>query len=111
NEKYKSGTFEVGGAPVKDHNNGVGWGPTTYHDGVLRSSNVAFAKLAKEKLGYDRLNQYLHKFNFYQKTGIELPGEVSSKINFKYEFDKASTAYGQASAVTPIQQIQAATAI
>lgn len=67
NEKYKSGTFEVGGAPVKDHNNGVGWGPTTYHDGVLRSSNVAFAKLAKEKLGYDRLNQYLHKFNFYQK--------------------------------------------
>ncbi|MDM5301633.1 penicillin-binding protein 2B [Bacillus subtilis] len=111
NEKYKSGTFEVGGEPVKDHNQGVGWGPTTYHDGVLRSSNVAFAKLAKEKLGYDRLNQYLHKFNFYQKTGIDLSGEVSSKINFKYEFDKASTAYGQASAVTPIQQLQAATAI
>ncbi|WP_406621832.1 penicillin-binding protein 2B [Bacillus atrophaeus] len=111
NEKYKSGTYEVGGEPVRDHNYGVGWGKTTYHDGVLRSSNVAFAKLANEKLGYSRLNEYLHKFNFYQKTGIDLPGEASSKINFKYEFDKASTAYGQASAVTPIQQLEAATAI
>lgn len=26
NEQYKSGTFEVGGAPVRDHNGGVGWG-------------------------------------------------------------------------------------
>ncbi|MEC1678680.1 penicillin-binding protein 2B [Bacillus mojavensis] len=111
NEKYKSGTYIVGGEPVRDHNDGVGWGQTTYHDGVVRSSNVAFAKLANEKLGYSRFNEYLHKFNFYQKTGIDLPGEASSKINFKYEFDKASTAYGQASAVTPIQQLQAATAI
>ncbi|MCY8132111.1 penicillin-binding protein 2B, partial [Bacillus spizizenii] len=111
NEKYKSGTYKVGGGIVRDHNEGVGWGPTSYHDGVVRSSNVAFAKLANEKLGYTRLDEYLHKFNFYQKTGIDLPNEVSSKINFKYEFDKASTAYGQASAVTPIQQLQAATAI
>ncbi|KXZ22070.1 penicillin-binding protein 2B [Bacillus nakamurai] len=111
NEKYKSGTYEVGGRPVKDWNNGAGWGMTTFHDGLMRSSNVAFAKLANEKLGFDRFNEYLHKFGLYQKTGIDLPGEVSSKINFKYDFDKASTAYGQASAITPIQQLQAVTAI
>ncbi|MCY7673347.1 hypothetical protein MH064_18925, partial [Bacillus altitudinis] len=54
---------------------------------------------------------YLQKFHFYDKTGIDLPNEASSKINFRYEYDKASTAYGQASAITPIQQIEAATAI
>lgn len=59
----------------------------------------------------DRFNEYLHKFGLYQKTGVDLPGEVSSKINYKYDFDKASTAYGQASAITPIQQLQAVTAI
>ncbi|MCP6683420.1 penicillin-binding protein 2B [Bacillus nakamurai] len=111
NEKYKSGTYEVGDRPVKDWNNGAGWGMTTFHDGLMRSSNVAFAKLANEKLGFDRFNEYLHKFGFYQKTGVDLPGEGSSKINFKYDFDKASTAYGQASAITPIQQLQAVTAI
>ncbi|MCT6828977.1 penicillin-binding protein [Bacillus velezensis] len=111
NEKYKSGTYKVGGGPVKDWNDGAGWGMTSFHDGLMRSSNVAFAKLANEKLGFDRFNEYLHKFGLYQKTGIDLPGEVSSKINYKYDFDKASTAYGQASAITPIQQLQAVTAI
>lgn len=62
-------------------------------------------------MGFDRYNEYLHKFGFYQKTGIDLPGEASSKMNFKYDYDKASTAYGQASAVTPIQQLEAATAV
>ncbi|MDK2598973.1 penicillin-binding protein [Bacillus stercoris] len=111
NEQYKSGTYKVGGGKVYDHNRGVGWGPISFKDGVLRSSNVAFAKLANEKLGFDRYNEYLHKFGFYQKTGIDLPGEASSKMNFKYDYDKASTAYGQASAVTPIQQLEAATAV
>ncbi|MBT2573462.1 penicillin-binding protein 2B [Bacillus sp. ISL-51] len=111
NEEYKSGTYKVGGGTVRDWNNGAGWGMTSFRDGLMRSSNVAFAKLANEKLGFDRYNEYLHKFGFYQKTGVDLPGEGSSKINFKYDFDKASTAYGQASAITPIQQLQAVTAI
>ncbi|WP_312632392.1 penicillin-binding transpeptidase domain-containing protein, partial [Mammaliicoccus sciuri] len=85
--------------------NGNGWGKIDFHEGVLRSSNVAFAKLAKEKLGFTRYEQYLQKFHFYDKTGIDLPNEASSKINYRYEYDKASTAYGQASAITPIQQI------
>ncbi|KAA6452965.1 penicillin-binding protein [Bacillus swezeyi] len=112
-EEYKSGSYSVSkkDKPIKDHNNGNGWGSITFNEGVERSSNVAFAILANDKLGTDRFNQYLRKFNFYDKTGIDLPGEASSKINFRYQRDKVSTAYGQASAVTPIQQLQAATAI
>ncbi|MDA1475649.1 penicillin-binding protein [Bacillus changyiensis] len=112
-EAYRSGTYSVSkrDKPIKDHNNGNGWGPISFREGVVRSSNVAFAILANEKLGTDRFNQYLRKFHFYEKTGIDLPDEANSKINFKYLRDKVSTAFGQSSAVTPIQQLQAATAI
>ncbi|MDI5788134.1 penicillin-binding transpeptidase domain-containing protein [Bacillus licheniformis] len=36
----------------------------TFNEGVERSSNVAFAILANDKLGTDRFNQYLRKFHF-----------------------------------------------
>lgn len=112
NEWYKSGSFRVSEnvKPIHDHNY-VGWGNITYLEGVQRSSNVAFAKIAKEKLGFEKLRDYLTKFGFDNPTGIDLPDETSGKIQFTYPIEKITTAFGQGSAVTPIQQIQAATAI
>ena len=95
---------------VRDHKRG-GWGAITFDEGVQRSSNVGFSILANEKLGTDRLFQYINKFGFTEQTGIDLPNEGNSKINFQYSYDKVATSFGQATAVTPIQQIQAATAI
>ncbi|MDQ0161631.1 penicillin-binding protein [Aeribacillus alveayuensis] len=110
-EKYRSGTYPVKGSkPIRDHNN-KGWGTITFDEGVQRSSNVAFAIIAKEKLGFDTFYHYLEQFGFTKKTGIDLPNEGTSKINFQYEVEKITTAFGQGTAVTPIQQIQAATAI
>lgn len=112
NEWYNSGSYKV--APniraIHDHNF-VGWGSITYLEGVQRSSNVAFAKLANEKLGFDRFREYLTKFGFDQKTGIDLPNETSGTILFNYPLEKITTSFGQGSTLTPIQQIQAATAI
>ena len=112
NEKYQSGSFKVteNSQTIHDHNYS-GWGSITYLDGVQRSSNVAFAKIAKEKLGFDRLREYLTKFGFDKPTGIELPNETSGKIQYHYPIEKVTTAYGQGTAITAIQQIQAATAI
>ncbi|WP_312469195.1 penicillin-binding protein [Neobacillus sp.] len=112
NEKYQSGSYRVTpkDKPIHDHN-GSGWGPITYLEGVQRSSNVAFAKIANEKLGFERFREYLSKFGFDKPTGIELPDEASGKIQFTYPIEKITTAYGQGTAITPIQQIQAATAI
>ncbi len=111
NEKYKSGMYKVKGAsPIYDHNN-VGWGTITFDEAVQRSSNVGFAILAHKKIGLDRFYQYLNRFGFLEKTGIDLPNEENSKLNYKWERDKISTAFGQASAFTPIQLVQAATAI
>jgi penicillin-binding protein 2B len=112
NEEYQSGSYRVTekSQAIHDHN-GYGWGPITYLEGVQRSSNVAFAKLANEKLGFEKFREYLSKFGFDKPTGIELPDETSGKIRYTYPIEKITTAYGQGTAITPIQQIQAATAI
>jgi penicillin-binding protein 2B len=112
NEKYKSGSYRVTpkDKAIHDHNI-TGWGTITYLEGVQRSSNVAFAKIAAEKLGFDQFREYLSKFGFDKPTGIDLPGETSGKIQYTWPIEKATTAYGHGTAITPIQQIQAATAI
>ena len=112
NETYQSGSYRVTDkSPVIHDHNGSGWGPITYLEGVQRSSNVAFAKIANEKLGFDTFREYLTKFGFDKPTGIELPDETSGKIQFTHPIEKITTAYGQGTAITPIQQIQAVTAI
>jgi penicillin-binding protein 2B len=112
-ELYKSGTYKVtpNSKAVRDWNNGVGWGSIPFLEGVQRSSNVAFAKMANEKLGFERFREYLTKFGFDRPTGIELPEETSGSILFQWPIEKATTAFGQGSTITPIQQIQAATAV
>lgn len=112
NELFQSGSYRVTSKDkaIHDHNRS-GWGTISYLEGVQRSSNVAFAKLANEKLGFEKFREYLTKFGLDRPTGIDLPNETSGKIQFTWPIEKATTAYGQGTAITPIQQIQAATAI
>lgn len=113
NGSFQSGSYKVteNSSPVKDHNGGRGWGTISYLEGVQRSSNVAFAKIVKEQLGYEVFKEYLSKFGFNQPTGIDLPNETSGKILYEWPLEKVTTGFGQGSAFTPIQQIQAATAV
>jgi penicillin-binding protein 2B len=108
-DTYQSGTLNIGDITIKDFNN-VGWGVITYDQGFSYSSNVAAAKLA-QKLGKDRLKAYYELLGFGSKTGIELPNESSGKIDFKYDIEISNAAFGQGITTTPIQNIQALTAI
>ncbi|WP_257009863.1 penicillin-binding protein [Evansella halocellulosilytica] len=107
---FKSGSYTIGPHTIRDHHRG-GWGEITFNEGVQRSSNVAFSILALEKLGQENLYQYLTSFGFTEPTGIDLPNETGGVLANSWYGDAAYTAFGQASAVTPIQQIQAASAI
>lgn len=111
NARYLSGQYKVAGGTIKDHNGGKGWGTISYLEGLQHSSNVAFSKIAMEQLGPDKFREYITRFGFDKKTDINLLNETSSKIQYKYPIEKTTTSFGQGSAVTPIQQIQAATAI
>ncbi|SET85523.1 penicillin-binding protein 2B [Salinibacillus kushneri] len=113
NEKYQSGSYKFmdGVRPVNDHNWGEGWGKITYDEGIRRSSNVAVSKLVWEKLGTEKFLEYLKRFDFDKKTGIDLSGEVAGEITYKWPSDKVRTAFGQSTTVTPIQLMKAATSV
>lgn len=110
NELFPSGSYAVGPNRIHDHNR-VGWGSISFLEGVQRSSNVAFSILAMEKLGPEKFHDYLLKFGFNRPTGIDLPNETSGRILFNYPIEKVTTSFGQGTTLTPIQQIQAMTAI
>lgn len=110
-ELYQSGSYQIGGRRIRDHNQGLGWGKIPYDEGFQRSSNVAFSKLVLENLGPDRFYEYMDLFGFRERTGVDLPNEATSLIADSYLIDAATTAFGQGSAITPIQQVQAMTAI
>ncbi|AXF57871.1 penicillin-binding protein [Salicibibacter kimchii] len=110
-EEFESGTYDPGYEHIiNDHNDGEGWGTITFDEAMERSSNVGFSKLVNEIMGADTYYEYLDRFGFGKETGIELPNEAAGMMS-ESDLDAMYTAFGQSSAVTPIQQIQAVTAI
>ena len=74
--------------------------------------NPGFVELGR-RLGKDRLFNYINKFGFGSKTGIDLNGEGSG-ILFSLDrvgpVELATTAFGQGVSVTALQQITAVSA-
>src|SRR5699024_12209416 len=110
-ETYLSGTYNVNEKiiPIRDVNEGKGWGTITFDEGFERSSNVAASKLVWEKLGTEKFLDYLHAFDMDKTTEIDLPGEITGEILYNWPREKLTTSFGQGSTVTPIQMMKAAT--
>ncbi|MCM3078442.1 penicillin-binding protein [Brevibacillus invocatus] len=116
NEPYQSGTYTIKGqTPIRDHNNGRGWGKINFLEGVQRSSNVVFVIMGYERLKLEKLKGYFEKFGIGSITGIELPyekkGNIANLENPRSPRDWAVTTFGQGVTVTAIQQIAAVGAI
>lgn len=108
---YDAGYVEVDGARIRCWKAG-GHGAETFLQVVENSCNPGFVELGK-RLGTETLYNYVQKFGFGAKTGIDLNGE-SNGILFKLEnmgpVETATTAFGQGISVTPIQQVRAVSA-
>ncbi|MCU9595843.1 stage V sporulation protein D [Caldibacillus thermolactis] len=108
---YDSGRVEVGGAQLHCWKRG-GHGSQTFLEVVQNSCNPGFVELG-ERLGKEKLFDYIKKFGFGEKTGIDLVGEGKGIL---FDLDKvgpvelATTAFGQGVSVTPIQQVTAVSA-
>ncbi|MEI4771155.1 penicillin-binding transpeptidase domain-containing protein [Psychrobacillus sp. FJAT-51614] len=109
NATYKSGSYKVYDRTIRDHNV-YGWGTISYLEGFQRSSNVSMAYLLN-RIGDETFIEYIHRFGFGEKTGIDLPHEATGTVSDKYPINRVTTTYGQGTTVTPIQLIQAMTAI
>ena len=105
------GSIQVENARIRCWKAG-GHGHQTYLEVVENSCNPGFVTMG-QKLGKVKLFDYIHKFGFGEKTGIDLNGEGSG-ILFKLDrvgpVELATTAFGQGVSVTPIQQITAVSA-
>jgi len=104
------GYIDVGGKRVKDaHRHGV----LTFEEVIQKSSNVGTIKIAM-MLGKDRLYKYIKKFGFGEKTGIDLPGEVSGYVRPPERWSGTSLGaipIGQEVAVTALQILRAYSAV
>src|ERR1700726_344080 len=100
----------------------TGHGAVDLPKAIYQSCDVFFYTLA-EKLGIDRIAKYATAFGLGQKTGIDLPNEVSGVMpseewkirNFKQKWfagETISVGIGQgAIAITPVQLMRAVGAI
>ena len=108
---YDPGYIMVDGARIKCWKAG-GHGSESFLEVVQNSCNPGFVVLG-QRLGTKTLHDYLLKFGFGSKTGVDLNGE-SSGILFKLEqmgpIETATTAFGQGISVTPLQQVRGVSA-
>ncbi len=80
---------------------------------IQHSDNTGMVFVA-QKLGLNRMLNYLDKFGIGDNTGIDLQGEVSAPLRPKnqwYAVDLATTGFGQGISVTPIEILSATQAI
>ncbi len=105
---YDKGYEIVAGTRIKSWKKG-GHGLQTYLQVLQNSSNPGFVNIAR-KLGKERLYEYIKKFGFLDKTGIDISGE-NKGIFFPYdkfnELEQATTCFGQGISVTAIQLVSA----
>lgn len=108
-----SGGIEIAGVRIKCWRYYRPHGSESLRQGLMNSCNPVFIGLG-QKIGVGKYYEYLNKFGFLSKTGIELPGEAKG-IFLKEEkvgpVELATISFGQRFEVTPLQMVTAVSAI
>lgn len=106
----ENGSYTVGGRTIHDTHR---YGSLSVADILKYSSNIGAAKIGA-RLGSERLYNYLRAFGFGERTGIDLPGEVSGFLRNRsqwYGVDLATISFGQGVSATAIQIATAMSAV
>ncbi|MEE1279197.1 MAG: penicillin-binding transpeptidase domain-containing protein, partial [Acutalibacteraceae bacterium] len=112
NNKYNCpGYIVVAGQHYNCHKHS-GHGVQNLNQGISNSCNPVFITLGS-LLGSKLFSKYFEAFGLTQKTGIDLPGEVSSIYHAESAMgpvELASSSFGQTFSITPVQLISAVAA-
>ena len=106
----ENGKYMFCGKPLHDHHP---YGDLSVNDILMKSSNIGAAKLAL-KLGDQRFYEYIRRFGFGERTGINLPGEISGIVHPPHKWAKidiSRISMGQSVGVTPLQAVAAMSAV
>jgi cell division protein FtsI/penicillin-binding protein 2 len=98
----ENGLWEFGGAILHDHR---AFSYLSVQDILIKSSNIGAAKLALS-VGDQKFYEYIRRFGFGERTGIELPGEINGLIRPPRSWSKISITripMGHEIGVTPLQ--------
>lgn len=109
---YDSGSVTLNGRTIQNWDHEA-HGTQTIRQVIEKSLNTG-SIFAERKTGHNVFSTYVKKFGFGEKTGIQLPGEVSGSLkNLEkgQDVEYATASFGQGISVTPIEMISAVSAI
>lgn len=98
----ENGRFFYGGRTLRDHH---GYGQMSAHEILVKSSNIGCAKMAM-MMGGEKYYEYVRRFGFGERLGIDLPGEIPGLVHPPSRWDKLTITrmpMGHSIAVTPLQ--------
>ncbi len=98
----ENGAYKVFSHTLHDYHP---YGELTFKQVIEKSSNIGTVKIA-QRLGKERLYDYILKFGFGRKTGIDLPGETPGSLKRPSLWSKISISavpIGQEVGVSAIQ--------
>lgn len=99
-------TFSIAGRRYREASRGFGL--LSFNEVLAKSSNIGTIKLGL-RLGEEKLYQYIRKFGFGEKTGIDLPGEQVGLLRPPDQWSKISIgalSIGQEVGVTSLQMLR-----
>ncbi len=109
--KVNDSPISINGSAIHCWRTGRLHGEDSFEEAVYNSCDPVFVRLA-QNLGTDKYYSYVKNFGFYDKTGLELPGEAQGNISENpAELDMAMASIGQKFQVTPLQLASAYSAI
>jgi cell division protein FtsI/penicillin-binding protein 2 len=98
----ENGIWQFGGAALHDHR---AFSYLSVREILIKSSNIGAAKLALT-VGEQKFYEYIRRFGFGERTGIDLPGEINGLLRPPQSWSKISITripMGHEIGVTPLQ--------
>lgn len=103
-----NGYIQIGNVFIHEHG-GNRYGLIPFEDVMVHSSNVGAVRVGLA-LGPNRLYDYIRRFGFGERTGVQLPGEAQGQLRRVEKWSQVSNAslsFGQEINTTPLQVVRA----